>query len=163
MNIYSLNLRYPEPMKWVLSAIPLVIGLTWLGTSMAFAQVDGTPPSAPSQSPMDGTIPVVGTSLSAAGAFYWLISFLQSTIARHDAEKKEIREVFLKEKEELMDHYEALMIKQGEQHAAEVAHLRSENKEWRDQYNAATKDSIQDARSIRMAQLTPGHPKPPST
>jgi hypothetical protein len=138
MSLQKLVVKYPRATRAIFAfGIPLVVCMFWLtvGASIAYGQeAPGSPVASASEW---GTVPVVGTSLTAAGAFYWLIGFLNKTIERNDKREEDIHERY------------GIQIKNlQEAHALELRDAHATAKYWSGLYHEVTKESVTESRRL---------------
>lgn len=123
MSLTKIIHKYPRFSKFTFSVgVPALIAFFWLAvTPQAWGSELIPSPSGELTAPL----PIVGTSLTAGGAFWLLISFLQKSLEKADDEKQGI-----------IERYE----KQLERRDQEIG-------QWVLKYQDAMNDSVNDART----------------
>lgn len=140
--------RYAGSIKWAGTLlIPVTLMTFWLGVGNLFGQSDPTG-STEVIGGSGAALPTIGTSLTAGAVFYFVMAFLQKTIDRYEAEKKEINAQWQK----IMD----------------TASIKSDNiitlayrdrDAWAAKYHEMVADMMDDTKALRLNQQNTPKPR----
>jgi hypothetical protein len=138
--------KHSGPIKWIGTLlIPTVLISFWLGVGSLLGQ--DAPPNVSGIASPEAALPTIGTSLTAGGVFYLVMAFLQRTIDRYEAEKKEINA-----------QWKALMDSASIKSDNIITLAYRDRDAWASKYHEMVADVMDDTKSLRLAQLNTPHP-----
>lgn len=139
--------KHASSIKWGgMVVIPILMMVFWIGIGSLLGQ--DSPPGAYSASSPEAVLPTIGTSVTAGGVFFMLMAFLQKTIDRYEAEKKEIVALWSK-----------LMDSASSKSDNTVNTAYRDRDVWAAKYHEMVDGMVNDTKSLRLSQLKASNPR----